>query len=181
MLPAQQIDAVKAQTNIVRVIAERVSLRKSGASFVGLCPFHDEHTPSFHVTPGTGRAHCFGCQWDGDVFAYLQAAEKLSFPEAVRKVAALTGIALDNLPAPEAERLREENQLERRRAEAYCHAERKLLLELADELDWLRKLHRKADECITAGQKQELAWASLEFVAHQLPRTDAAYVIVAHS
>ena len=180
MLPAQQVEAVKEHADIVRVIGEHVSLRKSGANFIGLCPFHDERTASFHVNVTTNRAHCFGCQWNGDVFAFLQATEKISFPEAVRKVAALTGIALDKLPASEAEKLRQGRELERRRAEAYAHAERKLQIELADELDWLRKLRRKADECIAEGRKLELAWSALQFVAHQLPRTDASYLIVAH-
>ena len=179
MLPAQQVEAVKEHADIVRVIGEHVSLRKSGANFIGLCPFHDERTASFHVNVTTNRAHCFGCQWNGDVFAFLQAAEKVSFSEAVRKVAALTGVALDNLPASEAEKLRQERELERRRAEAYAHAERKLQIELADELDWLRKLRRKADECIAEGRKLELAWSALQFVAYQLPRTDTAYMIVA--
>jgi len=179
MLPAQQIQVLRAHTDIVQVVGERVALRKSGNGFVGLCPFHRERTPSFHVTPATGRAHCFGCQWDGDVFSYLQAIEKLTFLETVKRLAATAGIPLDNLPAHEADRLREQRQLEQRRAKVYCHAEHKLLLELADELAWLRKLRVKAVECICTGQREDLAWAALEFIAHQLPRTDTAYVIVA--
>lgn len=86
---------VKQQADIVRVIGEYVRLKKAGAqNYSGLCPFHGEKTPSFSVHATRQFYHCFGCGVSGDVFAFVQKLENVSFPEAIKIVAAKCGIAL---------------------------------------------------------------------------------------
>ncbi|HZD75637.1 MAG TPA: DNA primase, partial [Acidobacteriaceae bacterium] len=86
---------VKQQADIVRVIGEYITLKKSGAqNYQGLCPFHGEKTPSFSVHVTRQFYHCFGCGVSGDVFKFVQEIEKVNFPEAVKIVAQKCGIAL---------------------------------------------------------------------------------------
>jgi DNA primase len=94
LLPQQFIDDLRLQINIVQVVQEYVPLRRSGATFKGLCPFHSEKTPSFHVNPDKGYFHCFGCGAGGDVFKFLEMHEKLGFYDAVRMLAQKAGISL---------------------------------------------------------------------------------------
>jgi DNA primase len=87
--------SVKQQADIVRIVGEYVRLTKGGAqSFKGLCPFHQEKTPSFNVQAAQQFYHCFGCGQSGDVFTFVQKMENISFPEAVRTVAQKCGIPL---------------------------------------------------------------------------------------
>src|SRR6202789_1882530 len=87
--------SVKQQADIVRVIGEYITLKKSGAqNYQGLCPFHGEKTPSFSVHVTRQFYHCFGCGVSGDVFKFVQEIDKVSFPEAVKVVAQKCGIAL---------------------------------------------------------------------------------------
>ncbi len=89
------IDEVKARVNIADVVGEYVTLKTAGVgSMKGLCPFHDERTPSFHVRPGVGFYHCFGCGESGDVYSFVQKIDHLSFAESVERVARLVGIEL---------------------------------------------------------------------------------------
>src|SRR5438477_6483491 len=87
--------SVKQQADIVRVIGEYVKLKKAGAqNFSGLCPFHQEKSPSFSVHATRQFYHCFGCGVSGDVFSFVQKIENITFPEAVRAVAQKIGVAL---------------------------------------------------------------------------------------
>jgi DNA primase len=86
------VDDLKLQADIVQVIQEYVPLKKSGATFKGLCPFHGEKTPSFHVNGDKGFFHCFGCGVGGDVVKFIELQEKLNFPEAVRQLAQRFGV-----------------------------------------------------------------------------------------
>jgi DNA primase len=87
--------SLKLQADIVRIVGEYVSLRKTGAqNYSGLCPFHKEKTPSFSVHATRQFYHCFGCGVSGDVFSFVQKIENITFPEAVRAVAQKLGIAL---------------------------------------------------------------------------------------
>jgi len=88
------VDQVKSNVDIVRVISEYVRLRKVGANYIGLCPFHSEKTPSFNVHAGRQYYKCFGCDAKGDVIKFIQSVERLSFPEAVRFLAERFGIPL---------------------------------------------------------------------------------------
>ncbi len=94
LFPQQFIDDLRLQANILQVIQEYVPLKKMGATWKGLCPFHSEKTPSFHVNPEKGFFHCFGCGAGGNVFKFLELQEKISFPEAVRLLAQKVGMAI---------------------------------------------------------------------------------------
>jgi DNA primase len=92
LFPQTFLDDLKAQTDIVSVVGEVVPLRKTGATFKGLCPFHEERTPSFNVNAEKGFFKCFGCGAGGDVFKFVEMHQKLSFPEVVRHLASRAGI-----------------------------------------------------------------------------------------
>lgn len=89
------VDEVKARTNIADIVGEHVSLKSAGVgSLKGLCPFHDERSPSFHVRPQLGYYHCFGCGESGDVYTFLQRMDHVSFSEAVERLAGRIGFEL---------------------------------------------------------------------------------------
>jgi len=89
------IEEVKARTNIADIVGDYVTLKSAGVgSMKGLCPFHDERSPSFHVRPQVGFYHCFGCGESGDVYSFLQKMDHVSFSEAVERLAARVGIEL---------------------------------------------------------------------------------------
>ncbi|MEZ4316480.1 MAG: DNA primase [Myxococcota bacterium] len=94
-IPRDVVDAVRDRTDIVEVIARHVTLQRSGKDLKGLCPFHQEKSPSFHVVPSKGIYHCFGCQAGGDVFRFLMQIEGLSFGEAVRELAGPAGVMIE--------------------------------------------------------------------------------------
>jgi DNA primase len=94
MFPQSFIDDLRVQADIVQVIQEYVSLRKSGATYKGLCPFHSEKTPSFHVNRDKGFFHCFGCGTGGDVFKFIELQEKMGFLDAVKHLASKFGLPL---------------------------------------------------------------------------------------
>jgi len=99
------VEEVKTRTNIADIVGERVALKSAGVgSLKGLCPFHDEKSPSFHVRPQVGYYHCFGCGASGDVYSFLREMDHVSFTEAVERLAARVGYALhyeDGGAAPE--------------------------------------------------------------------------------
>ena len=94
LFPQQFIDDLRLQANIVQVVQEYVPLKRAGTTYKGLCPFHSEKTPSFHVNPDKGFFHCFGCGVGGDVFKFLELHEKVGFQDAVRMLAQKFGVAL---------------------------------------------------------------------------------------
>ena len=85
---------VKQQTDVARIVGEYIKLRKSGANWSALCPFHKEKSGSFYLYPANATFYCFGCHEHGDVFTFVMKMESLSFPEAVRAVATKMGIPL---------------------------------------------------------------------------------------
>jgi len=85
---------VKEQTDVVRVVGEYIKLRKSGANWSALCPFHKEKSGSFYLYPATSSYYCFGCHEHGDVFTFVMKMESITFPEAVRAVATKMNIPL---------------------------------------------------------------------------------------
>ena len=99
------VEEVKTRTNIADIVGERVALKSAGVgSLKGLCPFHDEKSPSFHVRPQVGYYHCFGCGASGDVYSFLREMDHVSFTEAVERLAARVGYSLhyeDGGAAPE--------------------------------------------------------------------------------
>ena len=110
LFPSHFLDELKAHAGIVQIVQERVPLKRSGASWKGLCPFHGEKTPSFHVFD-KGNFKCFGCGVGGDVIKFVEMYEKVTFPDAVRQLAARVGVTVpepeDGKHDPEAQRDRE--------------------------------------------------------------------------
>jgi len=98
IIPDDKISEVRERAAIVDVISDYVSLRKSGANFQGLCPFHGEKTPSFNVNPGRGIFHCFGCGVGGNVITFIMKMEGLAFPEAVKFLAKRVGVTIEERP-----------------------------------------------------------------------------------
>src|SRR5437762_3345150 len=89
------LEQVRAASDIVDVIGSYLPLKRAGANFVALCPFHKEKTPSFNVNPHRQIFHCFGCHKGGDVFTFLREYENISFPEAVHRLAERARIPLE--------------------------------------------------------------------------------------
>jgi len=110
LFPASFVDDLKSHADIVQVIQERVPLKRSGAEWKGLCPFHGEKTPSFHVNGDRGVFHCFGCAVGGDVIKFVELYDKVTFPEAVRQLAGRFGLTV---PEPEHSKDDGEGQQER--------------------------------------------------------------------
>jgi DNA primase len=90
----EDVEALKRRTDLADVVSDHTKLKRSGARMMGLCPFHQERTPSFSVDPAEGVFHCFGCQVGGDVYTFLQEIEGLTFVEAVEHLARRAGYQL---------------------------------------------------------------------------------------
>lgn len=118
-IPEEVIDDIAARADIVDVISRYVPLKRHGASYKGLCPFHNEKTPSFTVSPHKGFFYCFGCGAGGSVFNFLMQIEQWTFPEAVRYLAKETGVDIpekkmtsaDHAKIKQKERFRSINEL----------------------------------------------------------------------
>ena len=104
MISEDKKEEIRAAADIVEIVGDYVKLKKSGSGFSGLCPFHHEKTPSFHVTPRLGIYKCFGCGESGDVFSFVMSMESISFPESLKVLAERYGIDLPE----EAEELEDE-------------------------------------------------------------------------
>jgi DNA primase len=104
LYPQQFIDDLKHQADIVVVIQDYVSLKKTGATYKGLCPFHAEKTPSFQVNRDKGFFHCFGCGAGGDVIKFLELHERVGFPDAVKLLAQRFGLALPEMEQSDEQR-----------------------------------------------------------------------------
>jgi DNA primase len=89
------IERVRESADIVEVVSQYTDLRRQGERFVGLCPFHDERTPSFSVKPAQGFYYCFGCEAGGDTIRFVQEKEGLSFPDAVEALADRYGVEIE--------------------------------------------------------------------------------------
>lgn len=100
------LEQVRASSDIVDVIGAALPLKRAGANFVCLCPFHKEKSPSFNVHPGKQIFHCFGCQTGGDVFKFVQLYENITFPEAVTRLAERARIPLETERDPAAQQTR---------------------------------------------------------------------------
>src|SRR5881275_2421036 len=126
-IPSETIEQVAAANDIVEVIGTYFPLKRAGASFKALCPFHQEKTPSFTVSPQRQMFHCFGCGAGGSVFRFVMDYEHVEFPTAVRKLAARVGIPVVEEHSPEG-------------AEDRQHEARRLLLQLhADAAEWFHE------------------------------------------
>ncbi|MFG5538493.1 DNA primase [Enterococcus faecalis] len=128
-IPQEVIEEVRHRTNIVDIIGQYVQLKKSGKNYMGLCPFHEERSPSFSVAEDKQIFHCFGCGKGGTVFNFLQEIEGISFPESVKRVADLEHLSVDFdwseprevADTPENQQRRILLQLHSKAAELYHH------------------------------------------------------------
>jgi len=113
-------DRVREVADIVQIIGEHVRLKKAGAGYIGLCPFHGEKTSSFSVNPQRQFFHCFGCHESGDVFSFMMKYHHMTFPEALKELARRYQVDLPehNLTDAEQERMRQREQLYRANHEA---------------------------------------------------------------
>jgi len=126
IISKQTIEDIRQRSDIVDVIGARVPLKRSGTTFKGLCPFHNEKTPSFHVNPQRQIFHCFGCGAGGDVFGFLMKSEGVTFSTAVRMLAEKAGIAIELSEGEDPER--DEREILRRIHEDAAAAWHQLLL-----------------------------------------------------
>src|SRR5947209_4649524 len=135
-IPTETIEQIAAANDIVEVIGSYFPLKRAGTNFKALCPFHQEKTPSFTVSPPRQTFHCFGCGVGGSVFRFVMEYEHIDFPSAVRKLAGRVGIAV----------------VEERSfggADDRQHESRRILLQLHGEaVEWFREnlLKTKAAE-----------------------------------
>lgn len=104
MIDRLTVDRIKEAANIVEVVSEFVTLKKSGANYKGLCPFHNEKTPSFMVSPARGTCHCFGCGKGGNAISFIMEHEQLTYPEALRWLAKKYGIEIQERELSDRER-----------------------------------------------------------------------------
>jgi DNA primase len=112
-LTRDTVERVRAAANIVEIVSAHTDLRRSGARYLGLCPFHEERTPSFSVDSSANLYYCFGCQAGGDVFGFLQEKEGLDFPQAVEQLADRYGVELsyEGIDPKEEERRRNRERM----------------------------------------------------------------------
>lgn len=94
MIEARSIEALKLRVDILDVISRYVEVKKAGASYVCLCPFHDDKSPSMHINVQKGFYHCFACKAGGDAFKFVMDYERISFSEAVEKIASISNFSL---------------------------------------------------------------------------------------
>jgi DNA primase len=97
-IPDDIVERIKAESDIVSVVSGFVTLKKVGKDYKGLCPFHQEKTPSFYVIPAKGFYHCFGCGVGGNAVNFIMAHERLDYPEALRYLAEKAGITIPEIP-----------------------------------------------------------------------------------
>ena len=148
-IPSQTIEQVAAANDIVDVVGSYFPLKRAGASFKAICPFHQEKTPSFHVSPQRQTFHCFGCGAGGSVFRFVMDYEHVDFPAAVRKLAARAGIpVIEERGGPDEDRQ---------------HQTRRTLLKLhAEAAEWFHENLLKRDIGEPARQYLKQRWIGRE-------------------
>ena len=107
MIDQTTIERIKSAIDIVDVISDYVELKKCGASYVGLCPFHDDHSPSFYVTPARNSWHCFVCDEGGDAISFIMKKEGISYPETLKLLAKKYSIEIPERYLPREEWIRQ--------------------------------------------------------------------------
>src|SRR4249920_2979463 len=120
-IPSQTIEQIAAANDIVEVIGSYFPLKRAGTSFKALCPFHQEKTPSFTVSPSRQTFHCFGCGAGGSVFRFVMDDERLEFPAAVKELATRVGIPVIEERGTSV--IEDDRQHETRRALLQLHSE----------------------------------------------------------
>ncbi|UMZ73101.1 DNA primase [Natranaerofaba carboxydovora] len=113
IIPEDIVEEIRTRSDIISVISEYVNLRKRGKNYLGLCPFHDEKTPSFNVSPDKQLFYCFGCNEGGNVFSFLMKVNNLTFPEACEHLAEQTGVEIPKNKVQKPEHAREKDEIKK--------------------------------------------------------------------
>ncbi|MBL09166.1 MAG: DNA primase [Acidiferrobacteraceae bacterium] len=143
-IPKEFIDQLLARVDIVEIIDERVPLKKTGGNYTARCPFHDEKTPSFTVSPSKQFYHCFGCSASGDAIEFLREISSFSFEEAVEELANTVGLQM-----PKGDGFRPQK-----------HETENLLQTLADANEWFKaqlRHHPQANQAVTYLKKRNVS------------------------
>lgn len=111
MIPEEKVREVAERLSILEVVSDYVQLRRVGANYTGLCPFHAEKTPSFNVNPAREIFHCFGCGAGGNAFSFIMKIEGLGFPEAVKMLARKAGVEIEDRQLTPAEKQAQSERL----------------------------------------------------------------------
>ena len=115
MIPEDKVAEVRERTDLVALVGEHVTLKRSGSSYKGLCPFHGEKSPSFYVHPDRGFFHCFGCQVSGDAISFVMRIDGATFPEAARRLAERCGVEITTLDSADEQAARQARARKERR------------------------------------------------------------------
>jgi DNA primase len=143
----ETVREIRERSDIVEVISGYLPLRRSGANYLGLCPFHQEKSPSFNVNSPRQIFHCFGCGTGGNVFTFVMRMEGLSFPEAVKRLGERAGIRVEETPVTPADRQRRDQRARLLRInEAACAFYHRVLLEDAAGAPGRRYLRQRGYE-----------------------------------
>ena len=105
-IPDDLVEEIRSRNDIVDIVSSRIKLQKKGSSYFGLCPFHNEKSPSFSVSPNKQMFYCFGCGEGGNVFSFLMKYDNLTFSEALKELADRAGIELPDVRMSAEERYR---------------------------------------------------------------------------
>ena len=105
-IPDDLVEEIRSRNDIVDIVSSRIKLQKKGSSYFGLCPFHNEKSPSFSVSPNKQMFYCFGCGEGGNVFSFLMKYDNLTFSEALKELADRAGIELPDVRMSAEERNR---------------------------------------------------------------------------
>src|SRR4051812_26530022 len=124
--PPGFLDELRGRIALAELVGRRVRLVRRGREYGGLCPFHNEKTPSFYVAEDKGFFHCFGCGAHGDAIGFLMWAENLDFIEAVERLAGEAGVAVPQQPPREGERAQRQKTLQEANAAAASFYETQL-------------------------------------------------------
>lgn len=154
MIPQDIVDRVREAADVVDVVSRLVTLKRSGARMVGLCPFHNEKSPSFTVSPQRGRYHCFGCGAQGDALQFLMEAQGLDFVEAVKALASQVGVII---PEGERESAQAREQAARHQVLFELLAQVHARFEAALEVEFSKEASPVAAYCASRGVSLEVA------------------------
>lgn len=175
LLPIETLEEIRERTDLVVLAAEYVPLRKRGQNFLGLCPFHEEKSPSFSVHPTRQIYHCFGCGVGGDAFDFVARIEHTDFLGATKILAARAGVSLQDSSRDETERLRSERKREREAASKLADLERATFFHCRDELHQLERIQQLASR----KGESEFVWYALADISRQMRKAAAAYTLMA--
>ncbi|WP_334169635.1 DNA primase [Timonella senegalensis] len=183
LIKREDVDAVRERSRIEDIVGEQVTLKPAGVgSMKGLCPFHDEKSPSFHVRPQVGRWHCFGCGEGGDVISFVQKMDGLGFTEAVEYLASKIGLQLryeeGSERKPEDQPGRRQRLLEAHRVATQYYQEQLLSPEAQTARDFITKRSFTAQDAAHFGMGYApKGWDNLYKVLRQKGFTEQELVI----